>query len=347
MIAGQLTEDGQIDSGSILFAKESDPERTIELKVVGEAIYREAAPSSVENNLFSDSPLIGLISRLLAPLAALAATVPVAASAATGLLSLPFVPAWTRRRAAPWGRVLNRQTGRPITGSLIRLFETEFGRQISQILTDRQGRFGFKLEETGSFFIIAQAPNYQTVKTDKLTIKSPDRVFSAWTIKLEPTAEASSRLRAEKIAWLSPALYFLNLARRPILILGTGLALIAPLLIGLNFATKVGLIFYALLWLLEYRLSRRRPTFGTVTDRQTGQALPLTIIRAYRVVSGQFRLAETTVADFKGNYQLLVQPGRLFFHLMKPGYQALKTRPQFRAGLKTQIINRFHLSKTG
>lgn len=260
------------------------------------------------------------------------------------VLQIPLIPAWTRRRAKPWGSVLDRVSGATLSAVLVRLFETEFGRLVASALSDSQGRFSFQLTEPGRFFVLASASGYELTRTQDFIVSDPrqGKPGSDWKIYLNPISTARS-LKQDHLIWLRPVSVFLTLIRRPLLVLGSLVTLMA-LVTSFDLKVLMFAFFYLILWLLEYWQSRPPKPYGQLIDRASGRPVTLALIRAYRVRSNsRSYLAQTTVSNNQGQYRLLVAPGKYYFEIERPGYFKLRIGPKRLFGLKTQPNYRFKL----
>lgn len=89
--------------------------------------------------------------------------------------------------------------------------------------------------------------------------------------------------------------------------------------IGIGLVNLVPNFFYWLTQFLQFwGLRRRRKPWGVVFDSQTGQPMPLAIVRIFE--KQYHRLMETAVTDRQGRYGFLPKAGIFYLTCQKPAY---------------------------
>jgi hypothetical protein len=64
------------------------------------------------------------------------------------------------RKAAPWGRVFNIKTSKSLPNSVVRLFDTEYGRLLSVYVTKADGDYGFLVGEDEEYSLVSSKKGY-------------------------------------------------------------------------------------------------------------------------------------------------------------------------------------------
>jgi len=83
----------------------------------------------------------------------------------------------------PWGLSKEKISGQVLPKTLIRLFESQFGKQIALHITDQQGRYGF-LVGPGKYYLTAEKPKY-ILPEGKIEIEGEKEILVKRDIEME------------------------------------------------------------------------------------------------------------------------------------------------------------------
>ncbi len=236
-----------------------------------------------------------------------------------------------RRRRKEFGTVYNTLSKIPVDLAIVRLFRTN-GRLVRTIVTDKQGRYAFLVEE-GEYRIEATKPTYKFPSEltagkkedgrypdiyhgEPIKVGSDGAIITA-NIPLDPiTGEKSNR-----------RIILESIGRK----LQSGLALGSVLFTAVVFLVyrKPYLLVLLIVQILLYMIFRRlavppKPkNWGIVYDEKTKKPVPYAVARI--VESKYNKVLESRVTDSKGRYNFLVGNNKYFVSVEKPGYETKKS----------------------
>ncbi len=251
-----------------------------------------------------------------------------------------FVPVAVGKRRKPWGVVFDSTTNQPLRRAIVRLFSKEFNKLKETQITDREGRFGFLVEQ-GKFFVTVERAGYtfpsQILKSasatpfdqvylgDTIEVKDPTAQSLAINIPIDPDQRDIPRGRVLWIRLLNNIGTWLERLSLPLLIIGT-LASWVTLIIQPETNNYLFLMVYGLLIVMKYLVSHHyERSWGTVIDAQTNEPIELGVVRIYNVRTGT--VVGTRVTNASGLFQALVAPGKYYIMVVKSGYQPFQSKP--------------------
>jgi predicted GH43/DUF377 family glycosyl hydrolase len=229
-----------------------------------------------------------------------------------------------RRKKYSWGRVIDSQTGEPVTLATVRIFDKEKNKLLESQLTDSQGRFGF-LVVPGSYYLDIINNNYafpsqinnSSYHGQALEVKDAQMLALDVSVDLK-IAKISNRIKTFNMFQ-----NILNIIKWPLLIWGT-FSVIMYYLLSHNTYNLVMLVLYAIIWLIEiYYLFSTVKSIGKVSDAQSSNGLDLAIVRLFNNDSG--KLVNTRVTNKLGSYSVLANEGNYYLTALKQGYDLQKT----------------------
>lgn len=77
-----------------------------------------------------------------------------------------------------FGTVRDAQTGVPVAGVQVELFQVGGTEPVNKYRTDQTGQYGFLVKEPGSYFLSVLNPLYLDYKSPIITINSPEQIVS-------------------------------------------------------------------------------------------------------------------------------------------------------------------------
>ncbi len=239
------------------------------------------------------------------------------------------------RRSKPWGVIYNSLTKQPIDLAIVRIFDVA-GKLIRTKVTDRDGRYGFLVQQGAYRVTVAKAglafpsrllgrvnfdENFANLYYGD-TINVPRAGFINHNVPVDPI---EGRMTLKRI-----------LRRHFRMAIHNGVAF-SGLLIGVAAyavtRTNLSLVLLALHLVVFYifrRLARgKRPrTWGHTRDVKTAVTLPHAVVRIFD--TKYQRLLETQVADRQGRFGFLVGTSSYRLDALKVGYKfpaSQKRRP--------------------
>lgn len=230
---------------------------------------------------------------------------------------LGLVPTRRRRR---WGIVRSNQTGLPLGGVFIELLD-QSGKVINKTMTDKTGRYGFLVDQPGSYQIQINNPLYQRYWSQPIVVTDPARDIIDESITLVPVDQELTK-RLSKISQVLKVAKALNYLHWPLMIFGSGLAIYVyyqdP-----NLIKALILALYSFLWLSKLlEIEYRRP-YGIVVDAVTGAPQDFSVVQISSDpdVSHKTAVVRSTITDSQGRFLFIVKPE--IYHLVaaKEGYR--------------------------
>lgn len=230
---------------------------------------------------------------------------------------IPFV---SLKKRKPWGRVLDKASGRPLAGAAVQIYESEFKKLKDAQITDSEGRFN-SLVGLGKYFIRISKRGFQTVQSAPVAITSPKQ-----TMNLEFELAPKDVFKTSQINYfkLFDAIRrFINSINPLLLILGTIMSFVAYVIIPDTFNTAI-LSVYILLDILkiDFSFSLTKP-FGKVIDENTQKPLDLVVVRIFD--EKRNILLATQVTDFEGRFSFLLSPGQYYITASKTGFEPYRS----------------------
>ncbi|MFA6098040.1 MAG: carboxypeptidase regulatory-like domain-containing protein [Patescibacteria group bacterium] len=294
------------------------------------------------------------VDRVVQPVVATSAVVAVTGLAATAgstqffnLLYLFFrfgyfwlVPISFGKKRKAWGTVFDSLTGRPISRAVVRIFSREFNKLRESQITDKEGRFGFIVDE-GVYYLTVTRPGYvfpshiletaaisqyiNIYRGNTISIDDGNKGTLALNIPVDPNMREIS---SGRVNWLKIISFIGNLLEKmntPLLIGGTILSWLA-LIIEPKLINYLLLGLYAALLFLRYITARHLGrSWGVVKDKYTGAPIEQAVVRIYNVNTGN--LLWTRVTNQQGQFNGLLSPGRYYLVIIKYGYHMFQSKP--------------------
>ena len=220
------------------------------------------------------------------------------------------------RRKKPWGRVMDKLTGRPIPLATVQVYGAEFNKLKDVHLTDIEGRFD-ALALAGKYYLVISKKGYKAVHSELINISSPTQVLNI-EVSLMPNVETINLNYIRRISVLSAIKRFIQFLNPFVLIIGTLLSLVVLFVLP----TALNYIVFGLYVLLDifnfYFSMRLKKPFGTVIDVSSKDLLPLSVVRIFD--DEKSWLLETKVTDQDGRFYFLLVPGKYYLTSDKNGY---------------------------
>lgn len=211
-----------------------------------------------------------------------------------------------------WGIIMDSKTKKPIPFAVVRLFEQNSTAQITQKVSDLEGRYGFVLSE-GKYRIEVSQSGYETFKKD-IDIETDEELFTE-DIMLEKESYANP-LKAFTRAFSDlKGLTF----KYSIYLVAIGFIFsILSLIIQSSFISQLLFIFYAATLLLYvYIRFKKNRTWGVILDSKTGLRVSGATIRLFDPKNS---LADTQLSDTQGRFGFLADPGKYSLLVSASGY---------------------------
>ncbi len=248
------------------------------------------------------------------------------------LSELPLIPTrmWglfsvavgLRKRFVPWGTVYDSVTKQPIDPAIVSVFD-ETGKEVTQMITDLDGRYGFLLEP-GTYSITAGKTNYsfpsrtlQGQKSDEvyndlyfggLFKVTADQPIVKLDIPLDPIGfdwnEFQKKKRNLMGFYSKRELIFLRIADF-IFYAGFALAVLA-IISSITIYNIVVLCLYILFLALRY-FGRDPRSYGRIIDSSSSNPLSFAVLTV--LTSDRWTTITKKVADGYGRYYCLVPKG--------------------------------------
>ncbi len=227
------------------------------------------------------------------------------------------------KKRKPWGRVLEKLTGKPVPAALVQVFDSEFKKLKDTQITDAEGRFG-SFVGAGKYFIKVSKDGFLDKETETITIEKEGQALDLEII-IAPIEQELSFAYLKKIGLLDVLKRLLDAVSPTLLVIGTLLSLIALVIIPSLLNYIVFTIYIALDVLKIYFIVYFVKPFGKVLDANTLQPLSLAIIRIFDLEK-QLLLA-TKATDEEGRFNFLIAPGKYYLTCIKAGYSPFRSEP--------------------
>jgi hypothetical protein len=220
------------------------------------------------------------------------------------------------RRRNPWGRIIDKFSGKPLRGATVQIWEAEYKKIKDTQLTDEEGRFG-ALVAPGKYYLKVSKKGFETKESDLIEITSPKQILNI-EITLLPSEAEFSLSYIKKINFLNTLKRFVDFINPYLLAAGTIISFIILVIMpnALNYAV---FFIYLGLDILKIYLSRAllKP-FGRVINQATAEPLPLAVVRIFEEEKNW--LLATKVSDELGRFNFLLTPGRYYLTCSKAGF---------------------------
>lgn len=219
------------------------------------------------------------------------------------------------KRKKPWGKVLDKLTGKPLRGALVQIYEYEFAKMKDAQITDADGRFS-AIVTPGKYYLKISRSGFAIAETSVLTVTSPDQILNL-EIYLNPTLEIFNSQYIKKIDLWDRLKRILDAINPYLLAFGTLVGIINVVIVP-NAINYAGLLIYIILDTIKIYLSFNfiKP-FGKVMD-QVGRPVPLSVVRIFEEEKNL--LLSTKVTDEEGRFNFLLSPGKYYLTCSKSGF---------------------------
>ena len=309
---------------TIILTRKDDPDYRETLRVKG--VFERTKKGNLVTGQIGDEPndtintaVVALA--LITAFAAIPAIVgPIVTRAISGLgplqwLFLGYVP---RRRKRVWGRVLNSDTHMPVAGVRVELTDLKDNKILKRLMTDKTGRYGFLVENPGTYVVAIHNPLYHNYQSQAITINDPKLEIVGHDILLKPN-EAEVGKRVIKTAKLIQLFKIIAYLHWPLLIGGTVLSVYLEFIEPSTLRLAIVSI-YAILWIFEISQLARKHSYGTVVDKESEEEQSQAIVQLVRDKGGVNSIAATTITD---------KHGRFFFVVKRASYNLSATKGGF------------------
>ena len=220
------------------------------------------------------------------------------------------------RKRKPWGKVLDKLTGRPVPLAMVRIYSAEFKKLLDAHLTDAGGRFD-ALVLSGSYDVQVLKKGYQKFQKDGVRISSEGQALNL-EIALSPLTETLSAGYVRNMRVLQILKHFFRMITPLMLVVGTFVSFIVMAVLPTNFNYFVFWLYLALDALQIFFTYHLRKPFGKVADSVSNDPLPLSIVRIFD--NDKNWLLETKVSDRIGRFNFLLVPGNYYLTCDKNSY---------------------------
>ena len=224
-------------------------------------------------------------------------------------------------RKKPWGRVINKLTGKPIDGVTIKIIDARFKKVKQSQITDSEGRFGF-LISPGDYYLHIAARGFAAKETRVIKVFGQAQPLNI-EVLLEPlqSSLALSSYRLLKVAHFFGALF----QKLSSWVLAVGAILAATNLI-LTPNTQTYIIGGLYLALIIIKIALHEATFksfGWILDKNSNRAISLSVVRIFD--ANKNWLLGTRVTDESGRFNFLIGPGDYYVTVAKDGYKSFQS----------------------
>lgn len=220
------------------------------------------------------------------------------------------------RRKKPWGRVIDKFSGKPIQGAAVQVYETEFKKLKDFQITDAEGRF-VTIIGAGKYYLNISARGFESQEVKIIEIESPDQIVNL-EIPLSPTEKELSLKALKKINILNIIKKILNAIIPYLLVIGTFISIIAATIMPtvLNYGLLYLYIFLDVLK-IYFTFHLLRP-FGTAKEKNTGMPISLAVVRIFDAKKNC--LLATKATNDQGRFNFLLTQGNYYLTCAKSGF---------------------------
>jgi len=246
------------------------------------------------------------------------------------VLSYSILSAGTlKRKKKKWGRVIENGTGMPLylaQVSLVKVDDADTEKVIESSFTDKDGVYGFAAGP-GKYRVIASKEKHTVASIeDQFYNFDPKKIFNVLsyeeglivpTIIMNVNGKKLGNIAKLVASFRKLERYFVYFS---FVLLALGSILAANNVIHehtlLNYVIVVG---YFLLWIINASFIIRNSPWSIVAESNTGEPVPLTLIRVMN--SDSHKLVRTTVSDQKGKFSAMLRKGKYNIFAAKEGYE--------------------------
>ncbi|MDP3999101.1 MAG: carboxypeptidase-like regulatory domain-containing protein [bacterium] len=305
---------------------------TGDLSIVRDIISGLRANTTVTNNIQNviqpALTFFAIVSAIIAALTAIQASATVAAALNIVVETFSFAKFYLLglihfKRRVPWGRVIEKTTGRPVPGAVVQVWDAEFKKLKDTQLTDKDGRFG-ALVGAGKYYIKVAKDGFQDKQTETIEVASANQILNI-EVPIILIQEISGLEQIKKANLFSIVKNFLDSINPVLLVLGTLMSLITLIILPTTLNYVIFTIYVAFDILKLYFTYHFIKPFGKVLDFASALPLSLAIIRVFDEEKNL--LLQTKASDDEGRFNFLLAPGKYFLTCVKAGYQAYRSAP--------------------
>ena len=251
-----------------------------------------------------------------------------------------------RKKRKAWGLVYDYLTKKTLPLAVVRIVDATNNKVRDTYITDKDGGYYF-IAESGQFIIKAYKNLYEfpvsqlNKQNDKIWQKgeSDGRYEDLYSggyfslgkgeehlincnIPMENTGRSAVFIRGRRIADFM--IKALEKIRIPLLIIGTALSIFTLVSYPDTLAILI-LIFYILLWLLEFlRMINYYKHYGEVIDPE-GSLISQAVVRLIQIDNKKEKIIKIDITGKQGRYNLLVLPGEYYLDVKKAGYKKYRS----------------------
>ncbi|NDE68404.1 hypothetical protein EB052_02235, partial [bacterium] len=261
-----------------------------------------------------------------------------------------------RKRYKPWGVVYDSITKQPLDPAYVSLLD-EQGNEISTVITDINGRYGFLVEKPGTYTIVANKTNY-TFPSTRLGGQTSDELYPN-LYHSEPITITADNMVIDRNIPLDPVNFdwnefqkakqgkFMNfysrydraIARFNTYFFGVGffISLLALVYAPAPYNLLVFGFYIIVLLLRIFGLTPK--THGAIIEKATGKSLSFALIHIFSTTFNNE--ISTKVADANGRYYCLLPKGSYIMRIDRKNEDGTYTQVYESGALdvKSGIIN--------
>ena len=220
------------------------------------------------------------------------------------------------RRKKPWGRVLDRFSGKPLRAAMVQIYELEFQKLKDTQLTDEEGRFG-TLMAPGKYYLKISKKGFETKKSEVIEITQSSQVLDL-EITLSPHEAEFSLEHIKRINFLNALKRFINAINPFLLFIGTVVSILILVIAPTITNYFIFFVYIAFDLLKVYFTFHLIKPFGKVLNQVTGEVLSLAVVRIFDEENNW--LLATKVTDDLGRFNFLLEPGRYYITCSRAGF---------------------------
>ncbi len=219
------------------------------------------------------------------------------------------------KRKKPWGKVLDKLTGKPLRGALVQIYENEFKKMKDAQITDADGRFS-AIVAPGKYYLKISRSGFEVSETPVINVTSPDQILNL-EIYLNSSLEIFDSNYIRKLNIWNRLKRILDAVNPYLLAFGTLIGTINVIVVP-NAINYAGLLIYIILDTVKIYLAFNfiKP-FGKVID-QNGKPVSLAVIRIFEEEKNL--LLSTKVTDEDGRFNFLLSSGKYYLTCSKSGF---------------------------
>ena len=220
------------------------------------------------------------------------------------------------KRKKPWGRVLDRFSGKPLRAAMVQIYELEFQKLKDTQLTDEEGRFG-TLIAPGKYYLKVSKKGFETKKSEIIGITQANQVLDL-EITLSPLEAEFSLENIRRINFFNALKRFINAINPFLLFIGTVVSILILVIVPTIPNYLIFFVYIVFDLLKVYFAFHLIKPFGKVLDQVTGETLSLAVVRIFDEENNW--LLATKVTDDLGRFNFLLEPGRYYITCSRAGF---------------------------